>query len=168
MESDQRQRTDTPPPADLLGQRAPASLERVSGRHLSPLRYHAGWGGDARLLCEPMSLGSRRGRREGSQTRKLKADLMQPRCNSPPPQSHHGTEAHLYFSWPEHRPPLKSSLSKLKDRGPEVSPHRWYEWAPPTCKCRRQDWTQEVRVLDYMSSPFPERKEEALPTCPVP
>lgn len=85
VESDRKQRTDTPPPADLLGQRAPASLKRVSGRHLSPLRYHVGWGGDARLLCEPKSLGSRRDRREGSQTRKFKADLMQPRRNSPPP-----------------------------------------------------------------------------------
>ena len=93
VESDRRQRTDTPPPADLLGQRAPASLERVSGRHLSPLRYHVRWGGDARLLCEPKSLGSRRDRREGSQTRKFKADLLQPRRNSPPPQSPHRTEA---------------------------------------------------------------------------
>lgn len=103
-----------------------------------------------------------------------KADLMQPRRNSPCPnpltgQRPLGTQVHLYsFSWPEHRPPLKSSLSKLKDRGQEVTAHHWYELAPPPCKCRRQDGTQEVRVLDYLSSHSPERKGEAPPTCPAP
>lgn len=49
-----------------------------------------------------------------------------------------------------------------------MTAHHWYEPAPPPCKCRRQDGTQEVRVLDYLSSHFPERKGEAPPTCPVP